>query len=98
MGAYMNPVVIGRDVPAQPQTFTISGRTHYAAPILAMVQTVHGLSGDIRFVPLGGHMYDVKGVFGDSYSAVWIEDEQSRAIMDHKIEVNGAATLGLFEK
>ena len=98
MGAYMKPVVIGRNVLAQPQTFTISGRTHYAAPILAIVQTVHGLSGEIRFAPVAGHVYDVKGVFGDTYSAVWLEDEQTHAVIDHKIEVNGPATLGLFDK
>jgi hypothetical protein len=98
MGAYMRPVVIGRDVPAQAATFNISGRTHYAAPILGLLQTVHGLSGDIHFTPLAGHIYDVKGTFGDTYSAAWVEDEQTHAVMDHKIEVNGPATLGMFEK
>ena len=99
MGAYMRPQIIGRDVPAgTPSTFTIKGRTHYSMPILEMAEKVHELAGEVSFTPQRNHRYLVVGTFGDRYSAVWIEDAQTGGIMDHKIETNGPATLGFFEK
>jgi hypothetical protein len=50
-GLWMKPAVIGRQVPASKAKFTIAGRTEYAAPILALTNTVYEVTGEIEFVP-----------------------------------------------
>jgi hypothetical protein len=97
-GLWMKPVVIGRQVPASKAKFTIVGRTEYAAPILALTNTVYEVTGEIEFVPLADRTYIVKGQLGEDYSAVWIEDVQTEAVMCCKIEVKGSAKLGILEK
>ena len=92
----MDPVPFARDVPAQAAVFTITGRTHYAAPILALTKKVYQVSGDVSFAPTPGHLYTVKGVLAASGSSVWIEDEAGH-IMDRKIERQKSA-LGLLQK
>lgn len=87
----------GRPVPAQPASFTIVGRTHYAAPILEMINRVYEVSGEINFSPLPDRSYTVKGVLGHDYSAVWIEDDKG-TVVAKKIEVQGSAALGLLQK
>lgn len=97
-GMAMRPAAIGRAVPAQASVFTIKGRTHHAAPILTLAQDVYEVSGDIEFTPEAGHFYEIKGQLTPEYSAVWIEDSQTRQVVVRKIEVQGSAKLGLFEK
>jgi hypothetical protein len=91
-------IPFGRDVPAQPGTFTLVGETEYGAPILAILNKVYRVSGDIKFTPLEDHVYTVKGVLGPDYSAVWLEDVATHEVIDHKIEVHGSATVGVLEK
>jgi len=99
MGLSMRPVVIERRVPAQqPATFTIVGRTHYAAPILELTNTVYEVSGDVKFAPLPNHVYMVQGSLRKNHSAVWIEDESTGEVMGRKIEKDGSAALGFFSK
>jgi hypothetical protein len=97
-GFLLTPKVIGRNVPAEPSTFTIVGRTHHAAPILSLMSTEYEVSGDTRFTPLPGQSYVVKGQLGPDHSAVWVEDAASGAIIGQKVEVNGSAALGFFGK
>ena len=96
-GFNMKPEVITRDVPAQQATFTIVGRTHYAAPILELTNKVYQVRGDVAFAPLANESYVVKGVLGPTYSAVWIEDSKG-SVVDKKIEVHGSAELGFMQK
>lgn len=97
-GMRMDPVVMGRDIPAEPSTFRIVGRTHHAAPILALMNKVYEVAGETKFAPDPGHAYIVKGVLGDSYSAVWVEDIATGAQIGDKIEIKGSSTLGIFQK
>lgn len=97
-GLLMNPVVIGRPVPAQASTFTIVGRTHYGAPILEMTNTVYQVSGETEFTPAPNRAYVVKGILAEKYSAVWIEDSETGETVGRKVEVQGSAKLSFFEK
>lgn len=97
-GFNMSPSVVERNVPAQQATFTLVGRTEYAAPILALTNTVYQVTGKITFTPEKYRNYIVRGELGESYSAVWLEDEADGRTIGEKIEVKGDAKLGTFEK
>jgi len=97
-GMYMKPVVLIRQVPAQPSRFKIFGRTEYAAPILALTSTVYQVTGEIQITPEAEKTYVVKGELGENYSAVWIEEEGSGRMIGEKVEVKGSAALGMLEK
>ena len=54
------PQVFAQDkppLPAQEATFTVKGRTHYAAPILEMLNPVYEITGEIKLTPLPDHDY-----------------------------------------
>jgi hypothetical protein len=95
-GAEMTPVVWGRRVLAEPATFRIAGRTHYAAPILDLTHKGYLVAGEVTFTPQANHTYSVRGVLAPGGSSVWIEDETG-AIMDKKIEKNDAA-VGILQR
>jgi len=97
-GFYMDPKVIGRPVPARKATFTLLGMTHYAAPILALTNTVYKVEGTITFTPKADTNYVVKGKLGADYSAVWLENAASGEQVGEKIELKGSSSLGFFEK
>lgn len=94
----MTPAVIGRSVAAEASTFTIVGRTHYAAPILELLNKTYEISGETKFAPEPNGYYMVKGVLGDNYSAVWIEEISTGAVVGQKIEVKGSTALGILQK
>lgn len=97
-GLKMSPSIIDREVLIKPSTLTIVGRTEYAAPIQALTNKVYQVKGQISFTPKKNKVYVVKGTLGDTYSAVWVEEEESHQVMDKKIEINGSAELGLMSK
>ena len=97
-GMEMEPRVIERNVPTVAGTFTIVGRTHYAAPILELAEKVYRVSGDVRFTPLPDHRYILRGSLDEARSAVWIEDMGTGEIVDRKIEIDGSSALGFLEK
>jgi len=97
-GMIMDPVVLQREIPAQPIKLTIVGRTEYAAPILALTRTVYEVKGDVEFTPEPNKAYTVRGTLGDSYSAVWVEEDISKVVVGKKVEVKGSAALGFWEK
>ena len=99
MGFSMRPVVLDHAVPAEGSiTVTITGRTHYGAPIQEMTNTIYQVSGDVTFTPVRNRVYDVKGYLRESRSAVWIEDNVTGAVVGKKIEIKGSAALGFFGK
>ncbi len=97
-GFAMDVVGYTRDVPAVAATFSIKGRTHYAAPILELTNKVYQVKGDISFAPQTNRTYAVRGVLGPDYSAVWIEDVENKTVIGNKIEIKGDASLGALEK
>ena len=97
-GFLLTTTLLETDVPSQEATFSIVGRTEHAAPIQAFVDKVYEIKGDIKFVPQENKEYVVKGVLGESYSAVWIELKETAEVIKNKIEINGSSALGFFEK
>ncbi len=97
-GFSMVAITATNPIPARPVVLTLKARTMYGAPILEMVNAIYQVSGDVAFTPEADKTYQVNGVLGEEYSAVWLEDEGTRAVVGKKIEVNGSAKLGIFEK
>ncbi|WDZ97522.1 hypothetical protein Herbaro_06945 [Herbaspirillum sp. WKF16] len=97
-GSIMAVQKVQRPIPAQPLKIGVSARTTYAAPIMAMANTVYGVKGVVSFTPEAGKVYVVRGKLTEAYSAVWIEEEASKTIVGEKIEAQGSAKLGIFEK
>ncbi|ROH87025.1 hypothetical protein ED236_04865 [Pseudomethylobacillus aquaticus] len=85
-------------IPARATTVYIVGRTEYAAPILALTNTVYQVKGSVEFIPEPDKRYVVRGELGETYSAVWIEEEASSLLMGNKVEIHGSSKLGTFEK
>lgn len=94
----MTPVVLQNPIPARSTAVRIVGRTEYSAPFLALASTVYQIRGDVEFLPEADKSYVVRGELGENYSAVWIEEESSYAVVGKKIEVNGSARLGILQK
>jgi hypothetical protein len=97
-GMLMDPVVIARPVPARASSFTIVGRRRYAAPILELVNPIYRVTGDVDFIPMPDRTYVIKGILGEKYSGVWIEDSATGETVGRKVEVDGSAKLSIFEK
>lgn len=97
-GMIMTVQHMERPIPAVPLTVGISAKTHYAAPILSMVNTIYNVKGTVNFTPEAGKIYVVRGKLSETYSAVWIEEEESKAVMGEKIEAQGSAKAGFFDK
>ncbi|ROZ79470.1 hypothetical protein [Ramlibacter sp. WS9] len=76
-GLQMTPTLVERNVPARMATFTIEGRTRYAAPIIELTsgERLLDVVGTVTFAPENHRTYVVKGELGERYSAVWIEEE-----------------------
>jgi hypothetical protein len=86
-----------RKIPAQSATFHIAGRTHCAAPIQELAGTVYLIDGDVKFTPMAGDTYVIKGELGPEHSAVWVENEASGRQVGNKLIVNGPAKAGFFK-
>jgi len=97
-GNQLTSVLLDNEIKSTKQTFTIVGRTLFALPIRALASTVFEIAGDVTFSPEPNHIYVVKGLLKDDYSAVWIEDSSNQDEIVKKIEVNGSTELGFFEK
>jgi len=91
-GMSMTPYFISRSLVAEkPLKVAIKGITHYAAPIQALTGTVYQIEGVVEFTPKVDTRYVVRGELGKSYSAVWIEEAESRQLVGQKVEAQGAA-------
>jgi hypothetical protein len=82
-----------RQVPAQEATFHIVGRTHCAAPIIEVGNTVYMIEGDVKFAPQGDGQYTIKGELREDYSAVWVEDLSTGKQRGNKLRVTGSTAL-----
>lgn len=96
-GFYMIVDELNHDIPAKKAKFTIVGRTHFAAPILALTNDVYEVRGTIEFVPEKDSQYIVKGLLGKEKSLVWIENYKTKEVIIKKIEKKDSS-LGFFEK
>ena len=67
-------------------------------PILELAKTIYQVTGDVDFVPIPDRAYVIKGILGEKYSAVWIEDSETGETVGRKVEVDGSAKLSIFEK
>jgi len=98
-GMNLNPVPVERAVPAsKPLSVLIVGRTEYGAPILALTNTVYQIKGTIDFTPEPNKRYVVKGALAESRSSVWLEDAQTKQVIGSKVQIEGSAKLGIFDK
>lgn len=97
-GMGMAPEILGREIPARPTTLKLVGRTEYGAPILALTNAVYQVKGDVQFEPEANKSYVVKGELGENYSAVWLEEVGTRAVVGKKVEIKGSAKLGILKK
>lgn len=84
--------LVTRPVPTVDAGFKIIARTYYAAPVQEYTSPVYKVEGLVHFVPEAGRTYVVKGDLGKNYSGVWIEDEQTHQVVDHKVELRELAT------
>jgi hypothetical protein len=98
LGFHMTPALVERNVPAKASTYRITGRTGYAAPILALTNPVYEVTGTVSFTPEPYKTYVVRGELGASYAAVWMEEEGTQKIVGEKIEVRGSSELGILQK
>lgn len=97
-GLNMTPFILENPIPAKLAILTIVGRTEYAAPILALTNTTYQVTGTVEVIPEADTTYVVRGVLGESYSAVWVEEEKTHKVVGKKIEINSSSKLGIFEK
>lgn len=97
-GMSMTPQTLENPIPAKSTVLTLFGRTEYAAPILAFTNTTYQVSGSIEFTPETNMTYVVRGVLGENYSAVWLEEDITQKVVGNKIELSGSSKLGIFEK
>lgn len=86
-GMAVAPAIIDRAVPAESATFTIVGRRIYGAPIMGLMRPSYEVTGDVKFTPVADRTYKVRGQIRRDYSAVWIEDQETGAIMGSKVEL-----------
>lgn len=91
-GFAVTPVIIDRAVPAEPATFTIVGRRIYGAPIMGLMRPSYEVTGDVTFTPVADQIYKVMGQLKSGYSAVWIQNQETGAIMGSKVELKNGVT------
>ncbi|MDR3481565.1 MAG: hypothetical protein P4L91_12745 [Burkholderiaceae bacterium] len=97
-GLSMTPYTVEREVSVNNATYTIVGRTEYAAPILALTNPVYEVKGQVQVSLEKDKIYEVHGKLGEDYSAVWLEDVTDHKVVGEKIEVHGSAKLGILSK
>jgi hypothetical protein len=98
-GMFMELYFIQRPVPAgKSMVVALKARTHYAAPILALTNSVFQVKGTTEFTPQPGKNYVVRGRLEEDYSAVWVEESDTGQVVGRKVEAQGSAKLGILEK
>jgi hypothetical protein len=84
-GFAMDVIADSRLVPAGDVVLAIEGRTHVAAPILALGGNMHLVQGEISVHLEENVGYYVRGRLNKDYSVVWLEDNNGN-IVSEKIE------------
>ena len=82
-----------RSVPAREATFHLKGRTHCAAPIIEVADTIYLIEGDVKLAPQGDGQYMIKGELRDDHSAVWVEEASTHKQLGNKLVVKGSTAL-----
>jgi hypothetical protein len=81
-----------RPVPARDAIFHLEGRTHCAAPIIEVANTVYVIEGDVKCAPQAGAEL-IKGELSEDHSAVWAEDLSTRKQLGNELLVKGSTAL-----
>jgi hypothetical protein len=97
-GFSMSAITATNPIPARPVVLTLNARTMYGAPILELANAIYQVNGEVSFTPEADKRYLVKGVLGEDYSAVWLEESDTQAVVGKKIEAIGSAKLGILQK
>ncbi len=79
-GSYFKPVPHKRRVPTKAITVSLVGQTFFSAPISTLFNKTYEVRGDVKFKPVAGQRYVVRGRLGEDYSAVWIETAGGRVV------------------
>ena len=87
-GLNFKPVAHERVIPAKPMQIRINASTFWAAPIGALLGKSYNVKGTVSFSPEAGKRYFVRGILGEGYSAVWIENGSGDAVTK-KVEKRG---------
>lgn len=77
--------VLDREVTAEEHIVTIGARAVYSPGIMEWYSPVYEVLGDVAFQPEPDKRYVVTGELGEGYSAVWIEDKNTKEIVTKKI-------------
>jgi hypothetical protein len=81
----MRPQMVGRWVPAEEQTFTISGYVQFSSKAQAMVGEEMLVTGQVTFKPEPNGRYRVKGKLSEEESWVWVENSRG-VLVGEKIQ------------
>jgi len=81
----MTGYVLDREISAEEHTVTIGARVVYSIGIMEWYSPVYEVLGDVAFRPEPDKRYVVAGKLGEGYSAVWIEDKNTKEIVTKKI-------------
>ncbi len=79
------PKIVEREVAAEEGRYYLIGRTHYAAPIQELAHGVYMVKGEIKFTPVAGESYVVRGKLGPSLAEIWIENAATGQIVSRKL-------------
>lgn len=79
-GFSMTPVPHERRLPIKTMTVDLLGTTHHAADIGMLMNKNYSVSRTVKFTPVPGGQYVVRGKLGDQGSAVWIEADDGSIV------------------
>lgn len=80
LGYWFKPQSHQRRIPAKTITVKIVGRTHHGAPIGVILRENYSVSGTVKFRPVPGRRYVVRGRLSKGKSSVWIQTTGGRVV------------------
>lgn len=86
-GFDMKPLMVSREITAEPHILTIQGYVHFATDGQAMFGRSMLVTKEIHLTPKPHETYKVKGVLDKSGSKVWLEDSEGN-IYGESAELN----------
>ncbi|MCE9632724.1 MAG: hypothetical protein K8Q92_00890 [Methylophilales bacterium] len=86
-GLSMTPYTVERKVSARSATYTLIGRTQFAAPIQELLNKSYEVKGQVKVALEKDKVYEVHGELGEGYSAVWLEETSEHKLVGEKIEL-----------
>ncbi len=70
------------ELPTQPLVLGLAAGASYAMPIRAMLSNEKFFRRDVRFLPVAGEGYLVKGRLEDDFAVLWIEDTNGARVSE----------------